>query len=97
LAAAGAATLRAAGLALLCGHAASWSAGSSLGHAEAVALARENAPAVQMQQAALAGASAARIAADSKPDPRLMRISDQRDRPFRKRDRRIRKRDRSFR
>ena len=27
----------------------------------------------------------------------LLRISDQRDRPFRKRDRRIRERDRSFR
>jgi outer membrane protein TolC len=44
---------------------------AGLSHAEAVALAREQAPTVQAQQAVLAGSSAARPAADSKPDPRL--------------------------
>ena len=46
-------------------------AAAGLGHAEALALAQGNAPAVQAQQAVLAGSSAARDAADSKPDPRL--------------------------
>jgi outer membrane protein TolC len=51
-----------------------WSAGAAaagLGHAEALALAQGNAPAVQAQQAVLAGSSAARLGAGSKPDPRL--------------------------
>ncbi|MEZ7525923.1 hypothetical protein, partial [Burkholderia vietnamiensis] len=36
-------------------------------------------------------------ACQSKPSPRMVRISDERDRPFRDRDRRFRQRDRSFR
>jgi outer membrane protein TolC len=47
------------------------SSAAGLSHAEAVAIAKENAPAVQAQQAVLGGSSAARPAADSKPDPRL--------------------------
>ncbi|MBL8323772.1 MAG: TolC family protein [Rubrivivax sp.] len=47
------------------------SAATGLSHAEAIALARDGTPAVQARQAVVAGSSAARAAADSKPDPRL--------------------------
>ncbi len=46
-------------------------AAAGLSHAEALAAAKDNAPAVLAQQAVLAGSSASRDAADSKPDPRL--------------------------
>jgi outer membrane protein, heavy metal efflux system len=58
-----------AAAALACSALAARAAG--LGHAEAQELARQSAPALRAQKATLDGASAALVAADTLPDPRL--------------------------